>query len=268
MWCDAHNHLHDSRLDPWRDELIRQLPATGISAAVVNGTPPDDWPRVASLCSQHPALLPAFGIHPWQAPHRPPDWESTLESLLLQHPEASIGEIGLDAWIEGHNLADQSDLFLAQIQLASKLDRPVTIHCVRAWEPLRQLLLRHPMPHRGFLLHAFSGPPALIPFFVARGARFSFSPYFLHPRKTPARLAFQSIPLDRILIETDAPDLPPPADFGPFLLPNGAHDPRSLPAVASLLAADLGLSPQSLAAITTTNFQQLFTPHPPSLSTP
>jgi hypothetical protein len=82
------------------------------------------------------------------------------------------------------------------------------------------------------------------------------------------RVDCAAIPLDRILIETDAPDLPPPADFGPFLLPNGAHDPRSLPAVAALLAADLNLSPESLASITTTNFQQLFTPHQPSLSTP
>jgi len=260
MWCDAHNHLHDHRLDPFRDEILRALPAAGITAAVVNGTEPADWPAVAALCEAHPWLLPSFGLHPWKVPQRPEAWLTELDDLLQRFPQAAVGEIGLDAWIEGHDLADQTDVFAAQLELASARQRPATIHCVRAWEPLRQFVRSYPMPPRGFLLHAFAGPASLIPFFVDHGAFFSFSPYFLHPRKTKAREAFQLIPHDRILLETDAPDLAPPPEAGPWTFPNGAHNPLSLPATAHALAHDLSLSIGELAALTSSNFHRLFGP--------
>ena len=260
MWCDAHNHLHDARLSPWAEELPAAMASVGITAAVVNGTHPDDWPAVTALCARHPQFLPAYGVHPWKAPQRPHDWEASLLTAVADNPLASVGEIGLDAWIEGHNLADQSALFLSQVAVAAEFDRPVTVHCVRAWEPLRQLLRRHPMPRRGFLLHAFSGPPALIPFFVECGAFFSFSPYFLHPRKTAARAAFREVPADRLLIETDSPDLAPPDDFGPWHLPGRLHHPCSLPHAAAALADDLALSVPELAALTSANFRRLFLP--------
>ncbi len=260
MWCDAHNHLHDHRLDPFRPELMRQLPLAGITAAVVNGTEPADWPAVAALCEAHSWLLPSFGLHPWRVPQRPDSWLTALAALLQRFPQAAVGEIGLDAWIEGHDLADQGTVLAAQLELATAHQRPATIHCVRAWEPLRQFIRSHPMPPRGFLLHAFSGPASLIPFFVEHGAFFSFSPYFLHPRKAKARDAFQLIPRDRILLETDAPDLAPPPEAGPWTFPNGAHNPLSLPATAQTLAHDLAISPEDLAALTTANFHRLFGP--------
>jgi TatD DNase family protein len=260
MWCDAHNHLHDERLDPFRQELLSALPRAGILSAIVNGTQPSDWPAVADLCSQQPWLVPAFGLHPWRVPARPASWLALLDSFLSRYPLASVGEIGLDAWIEGHDLADQIPVLAAQLELASAHQRPATIHCVRAWEPLRQFVRTHRMPPRGFLLHAFSGPVTLIPFFVDHGAYFSFSPYFLHPRKTKAREAFRSIPPHRILLETDAPDLAPPPEAGPWTFPNGAHNPLSLPSTAAALAHDLAMPPEDLASLTTANFQRLFQP--------
>ncbi len=257
--CDAHNHLHDGRLRPWLGELLRTLPGQGIRHAVVNGTRPGDWPSVVQLCTANPWLTPSCGLHPWYVNDAPARWQESLGTLLQQHPQMHIGEIGLDTWIAGHDPLLQREAFSAQWHLAVQHDRAISVHCVRAFEPLRQALRKLPHNRRGFLLHAYSGPADLVPFLVEKGARFSFSPYFLQPRKARERSVFANhIPEDRLLIETDAPDLAPPPESGPWLLAEKLHDPRSLPMTCAALAALRGLTPAATAALTTRNWLDLF----------
>ncbi|MDA0767331.1 MAG: TatD family hydrolase [Verrucomicrobia bacterium] len=261
--CDAHNHLQDERLAPHLPDILTALPAAGISACVVNGTSEADWPRVAALARAHPDLIiPSFGLHPWQAHQRSPDWLDLLTEQLHAFPHAGLGECGLDRWIPNHDLPEQTAVFLAQLDLATRLDRPLSIHCLQAWGPLLDLLRDHPRPRRGILLHSYGGSAEMIPLFAALGAYFSFSGYFLEPRKEATRLAFRQIPDDRLLLETDAPDMLPPENLRQHPLTSldgkALNHPANLPAIAEGLAKLRSIDPDQLIALTTNNFHRFF----------
>jgi TatD DNase family protein len=210
---DAHNHLHDARLEPWRAELLAELPKLGVQRAVVNGTREADWPAVAALAKEQAWVRPSFGLHPWYVKDRSEEWLAKLREQLDAHPGCGVGEIGLDRWIEGYDLKLQKECFTAQITLAAERNLPATIHCLRAWGALWELIHETPLPKRGFLLHAYGGPAVMVAGFVELGAYFSFSTSFLHERKTAERELFAKVPEERLLVETDAPDMAPPPAY-------------------------------------------------------
>ncbi len=261
--CDAHTHYHFPSLASAWEVVLPAAREAGLAAAVVNGTSESDWDAVAEFVRKHPWTRAAYGIHPWQAACRRPGWEADLQARLAADPRASVGEIGLDAWVEGHDLNDQVPLFLRQWAIAAEHVRPVTVHCVRAWEPLRQALRRMPAPPSGFLIHAYNGPPEWIPWFVEKGAFFSFSPYFLSDRKRLQRDAFRLMPPDRILIETDAPELSPPPECNPHPLVDPLtgrmlNHPANLTVALQGLATNLAMEPAAAAMLTCANWERLF----------
>lgn len=259
---DAHNHLHDARLAPHLPAVLEELRTLGLGAAVVNGTREADWNAVAALSRAHSRIVPSYGLHPWHAPERSPDWLATLRGFLAGAPGAGLGEIGLDRWIEGHDLPDQQTVFAAQLALASAENRPATIHCIRAWGALWEIIRSDPLPVRGFLLHAYGGPEEMVEGFLERGAYFSFPAYFLHERKGAQREVFRRIPAERLLVETDAPDLLPPEENNPHPLRDAAGKALNHPANLSLaytaLAGLRGVELGTLAALVAENFDRLF----------
>ncbi len=261
-FLDAHNHLHDPRLAPYLPDILEKLPRLGVRRAVVNGTCEDDWDEVAQLASQHEWIVPSFGLHPWFVEKSSPAWREKLLAKLDAHPAAGIGEIGLDRWIEPHDLPRQTEVFAWQLALAAERNLPVTIHCLKAWGPLWDLIREHPLPARGFLLHSYGGPAEMIPGFAERGAYFSFSPYFLHEKKSPHRALFRDIPATRLLVETDAPDMSPPSALNPHPLPDASGKPLNHPANITLaytaLAKTRDASLETLAHQIEENFTRLF----------
>lgn len=207
---DAHLHLQNSPLGEVVDDMVSATRRAGIEQLWVNATSPEDWNEVADLADRFPEVVPFFGIHPWQvnAIH-PATWDNTLHELLTRFPESGVGEIGLDKWIRDHDIAKQRELFLHQLRIAESLSRPVTVHCLQAWGHLRECMETSEYS-RPFLLHSFGGPAEMVADFVARGAYFSISGYFFRPDKAAKLETFRAIPEDRILLETDAPDMLPP----------------------------------------------------------
>ncbi|HEY3900355.1 MAG TPA: TatD family hydrolase [Chthoniobacter sp.] len=259
---DAHNHLHDTRLAPHRAAILAELQRLHVTRAVVNGTQENDWDAVSALSHEHDFVIPSFGLHPWYVAKRTPDWFTKLREKLIAHPNAGVGEIGLDRWIEGHDLDTQTEVFLPQLAFAAELNRPVTIHCLRAWGALNDLLHKHPLPQRGFLLHAYGGPAEMVAGFVALGAYFSFNAYFLAERKTRQRETFREIPMDRLLVETDAPSMPPPEKLNAYPIRDERGELLNHPANIMLayekLAEIRAVPAEALAAQVTINFSQLF----------
>lgn len=259
---DAHNHLHDSRLSPWRQEIMAEMPGLGIGRAVVNGTCEGDWAAVAALAAAFRWVLPSFGLHPWHVNERSPGWREKLTGLLDAHPGCGVGEIGLDRWIEGSDPVAQAECLRWQLDLAAARNLPATIHCVRAWGALWDILRTGALPARGFLLHAYGGPAEMVREFVEKGAYFSFSPSFLHERKAAPRDIFRQLPAERLLVETDAPDLaPPPLPDARLLIPGDGkvlNHPANLRLAYDALAGLRGISREQLATQVAANFATFF----------
>lgn len=243
MRCDAHNHLQDPRFAVAGLDVAAWLDArAGDYLCVVNATEEDDWGAVAGLAGD-PGVRPAYGLHPWKVANRRRGWENRLIRRLENDPRAGVGEAGLDRWIHGHDVKDQETVLRIHMEIASALNRPLTIHCLRAWGAMRACLANGPLPKRGFLLHAYGGPAEMIPEFASMGAYFSFSTYFTDPKRHRVRQNFACVPPERLLVETDAPAMPPP----PSLNKNHLQDPGD----GSLLnhPANLSLALHSLAEI-------------------
>jgi TatD DNase family protein len=259
---DAHNHLQDDRLAPELEAILDSLAAEGIVKMVVNGSCEADWPRVRALAERSARIIPAFGYHPWFVKERTPDWRRVLTRFLDETP-AAVGEIGLDRWVRGHDLEDQAEVFIWQLRLAADRNLPVTIHCLQAWGRLLEILRAQPLPRRGFLLHSYGGSAELVGPLADLGARFSLPGYFAHERKTRQREVFRHVPIERLLIETDAPDQPLPADRVNYpLFESGSgkpiNHPANLSAVYRFAAEVTGRPLDTLTAQVEENFLCLF----------
>ena len=259
---DAHCHLQDPRLEPGRTELLAACRRSGIEGWMINSTRQADWEPVAALAAAVPGACASFGLHPWWQKERSPDWASQLEEILKRHPQAGIGETGLDRWMQNPDLADQTAVLATHFELARQLQRPVSLHCLKAWPELRGVFRRQGRLPHGFLLHSYAAPPEMTDFWIAQGAYFSFSPAFLHPRKTAQRAAFAAVPLDRLLLETDAPDMAPPPELEilPLHSPNGErlNHPGNLRLCLEAMANDRQLSEETVARAVQDNFERLF----------
>lgn len=254
---DSHNHLQRFD-DPAR--VIDEMREAGIGGCVANGTSEDDWEAVAGLAEAFPDfVLPAFGLHPWHAHQRSARWQQILESYLDRFPHASIGECGLDGWVDGPSLEEQREVFLPQLAIARERSLPVTIHALKAWEPLFAAFEEEAPPER-FLMHSFGGSTELMKRLLPMGARFSFSGYFLQARKVKVVETFCEAPPDRLLIETDAPDMLPPPEFITHAA-EGKNHPANLRRIAEGLADGLGTTVEELTARTAANHAAFFGLH-------
>lgn len=237
---DAHNHLQDSRFQGRQAEIVATMKEEGLTGCVVNGTCEEDWPEVAGLAADFPGFVrPSFGLHPWKVGKASPLWLETLHGLLKDHPQAAIGECGLDQWMENPDLKKQTEAFRAQLRLGLDLCRPVTVHCLQAWGPLYEELSSFSGLPR-FLLHSYGGSIEFARQCQELGAYFSFSGYFLAPRKKKTREVFARLPTERVLVESDAPDMAPPSP--PFSFESHNH-PANLPHIAGELAKICDIAP-------------------------
>lgn len=251
---DAHCHLQDERFAADIGAVLERAQAAGVTRMVCNGTGESDWPRVAELAATYPAIVPAFGLHPWFVRERSADWLARLRGWLEAWPGAPCGEAGLDHALPERNDDEQRAVFLAQAALAAELGRPLIVHCRRAWGALQaeaDVLGRLP---RGFMIHAYSGGVELIAPLAALGARFSFAGGVTRTNNRRGREAAAAVPPDRLLIETDAPDMLP--DMQGAEPPGGRNEPAYLGRVGAAVAALRGCSAPAVAALTAGNAER------------
>lgn len=257
---DAHNHLQDERFAN-RPSIVADAARVGITRMVVNGSCEGDWPAVRELSQQFPQVLPSFGYHPWYLSERTPDWKRVLGEFLDNTPGA-VGEIGLDRWKPELPYEGQEEAFIWQLGAAAERKLPASIHCLQAWGRMHELLRDNPRPARGFLLHSYGGSKEMVEPLAKLGAYFSFPGYFMHARKERQREAFRVVPLDRLLIETDAPDQLLPDAANQFPLNNAAgkpiNHPANLAAVHEFVAKERGMSLENFASHIEENFLWLF----------
>jgi TatD DNase family protein len=260
-WIDCHNHLQDPRLMANLDSVLEHARTAGVSRLLCNGSAESDWEDVLKLAQAHREVMPSFGLHPWYVHGRSPQWRQRLETFLDRFP-AAVGEIGLDRWIETRNEPEQEAVFREQLRLARRRQLPATIHCLRAWGWLMDVLREEgPFP-AGFVIHAYGGSTELIKPLAEWGAYFSFAGTVLETKRERARAALRQVPAGRLLLETDAPDLLPPEAFRPHVLrcPEGKplNEPGNMAAIGRGIAALRGVREEELAETVWENAKRLF----------
>ena len=209
-FVDVHCHLHFTRVSKSVDSIIQRAHEYGIERFVVNATAEEDWKRVEVLASRYPSIIPSYGIHPYAVGD-----EKKLDALKqfcssVRTPYA-IGEIGMDKSISRQvSIPLQRHFFEEQVKFAKEHNVFFTVHCVKCTAAVYEVLSTlGPFPN-GFIMHGYSGPPDFVMKFAELGGYFSVSGYYfqLGPNRQKAMEdAIRKIPQDRLLFESDAPDM-------------------------------------------------------------
>jgi TatD DNase family protein len=255
---DAHCHYQDERMKEWLVGAQARGEAVFKRYAVLNGRERGDWDRVKKFCEQYPHWLAAYGVHPWWVGEdlKIMDEELVdLEQRISLDQQASVGEIGLDLWKNKKNIEEQCVYFREQWKLAVRYQRPITVHCVKAWHVLQRELKG--LPAHPFLLHSYQGGRDALTGYVDKGAYFSISPYFAYPGKKESLDVFRDVPEDRLLVETDAPDMGPPAEMSLYQEIDWNH-PDHLMISYELLRKIRNLELEYLVKLIEKNFKALF----------
>jgi len=258
---DAHAHLQDPRLREAQEAWIERALSISLTGVCSCGTSPEDWEATRALAQQLPfRVIPGFGVHPWYIRGLPPDWSECLETLLIAEPTAILGEVGLDGLREETPFDVQESILRLQLDLAVKHNRPVVLHGARAWGRLVEVLKSYAPNLPGFVAHSFGGSLETLKELLKCGGMISFSGIVCNVQATKVRLAAQTVPADRLLIETDSPDIFPVG--GTVLDGDTAEKPLNHPGNLSLVCTALAklrnLTPEAIAEITAENAGSVF----------
>lgn len=252
---DAHCHLQDAQLAEDRAGVLSRARAAGVDRIAIKGASEADWSEVELLVESDPFLHASFGLHPWFLKQRTSEWAVRLNALLEKHPQAGVGEIGIDPDPKGNqaeSMEVQEEIFLAQLEMAQRWKRPVSIHCRGAWERLLDLLDRAGALPDGWMIHCFGGSKEVAQELLRRGAYLSFSGTITRSTNRKAAEVLPCVPEERLLLETDAPDLLPFGAKGPL------NEPRNLPRILAHAAFLRGESEAAVASITYRNACRFF----------
>jgi TatD DNase family protein len=275
MLIDSHCHLDDYTDLP---AVLANAKAVGVEqmVAIGIGNGPSEMHIAVDLAHQHPEIFATVGIHPQEAHQVNSETLAILETLAHDNQVLAIGEIGLDYYHANNpDVAVQQDAFVAQMHIAARFQKPITIH-VRtselatpqakaryeqhgnpdaAWDDLLRLLREHWQP-TGLpgIMHCFSGNAAQAEAALALGFYLSFAGNLTYPKSTTIQQVAKNAPADRILVETDAPFLTPIPMRGKV----EQNEPAHVAHTAAFLAELRGTTPEAIAEQTTANFQRLF----------
>lgn len=249
---DSHCHLDDPRFAPDLEQVLQRAAEAGVEAAVTVGTHPASWERALALAEASrsgPSLYVALGLHPHEAGQAGPEVWRRLEGRLPQ--AVAVGEIGLDFHYHHAPPEVQEEAFEAQLDLARRFGRPVILHVRDAAQQVLAIL-RHSGIDRG-VWHCFSGDWEVAKEALALGLHLGFGGLVTFQKGVEGlQDAARRCPLDRILLETDAPYLAPHPWRG------RRNEPALVAAVASRLASLRGEDPEALAEATAANARRLF----------
>jgi len=250
---DTHAHLDEEGFHPDRAETIQRAIETGVETILTIGTTAESSQRAVDLAAAFPHVYAVVGIQPnYVAQMKPNDWE-LIETLSTADKVVGIGETGLDRYWDYAPIELQQEYFSKHIQLAQKLNLPFVVHCREAEADVVQLLQQEAKgnPLKG-IMHSFCGNPETATACLDLGLHISFAGMLTFKKNEELRETARLIPLDRLLIETDAPYL------APVPMRGKRNEPAFVKHTCNCLAELHDKSPEEMAEITTANAKSLF----------
>ncbi|WP_256643111.1 TatD family hydrolase [Stenotrophomonas sp. 9(2022)] len=250
MLIDSHCHLDASEFDPDRTAVIERARAAGVQAQVVPAVTAASWPKLREVCQQAPGLYPAYGLHPmFLADHRPEHLGQLRDWIERERP-CAIGECGLDFFVEGLDAEAQQDYFIGQLKLARDFDLPVIVHARRAVDAVIAAI-RRIGGLRG-VVHSFPGSPEQAAQLDKLGFLLGLGGPLTYERAQRLQRLVREMPLEQLLLETDAPDQP---DAG---IRGQRNEPARLSVISRHVAALRGTDVETVARVTSENARRLF----------
>ncbi|MFA0922947.1 TatD family hydrolase [Xanthomonas fragariae] len=247
---DSHCHLDAGAFDHDRATVIARAQAANVMQQVVPAITAASWPGLRAVCKQAPGLYPAYGLHPiFLDRHRPEHLDLLAEWIERERP-CAIGECGLDFSLDGLYAQTQRDYFDGQLQLAKRFDLPLIVHARRATEEVIARI-KAVGGLRG-VVHSFAGSPEQaqqlwkLDFMIGLGGPVTY------PRASRLRGLAANMPLQHLLLETDAPDQPDASIRGQ------RNEPAYLRTVLECIAQLRGENADRIAAQTTANARRMF----------
>jgi TatD DNase family protein len=247
---DSHSHFDAAEFDADRAAAHARARAAGVTRQVVPAVDAAGWPKLRAMCAELPGLFPAYGLHPmYLASHRPAHLRE-LRGWLERERPAAVGECGLDFFVEGLDAGAQQEYFEAQLRLAREFDLPAIVHARRAVDPAIAAI-RRIGGLRG-VVHSFSGSAEQAAQLHKVGFLLGLGGPVTHERANRLRKLAATMPLEQLLLESDAPDQPGAGHRGE------RNEPAYLPEVLDVVAGLRGMDREELAAATTANAERLF----------
>jgi TatD DNase family protein len=206
-FIDAHLHLQDPRFGTVVRRLIERAETSGVCRFFCNAVSESDWPAVAELAAGNSWIIPFLGIHPWFAAEAAEGWQERLIALLSSFTHgAGIGETGLDK-SRPVDFKAQQKLLQAHLEIAAETGLPLSMHCVKAWGPLLDILQRFRAegPRPPVMIHSYNGSVETMRRLVDLGCFLSYSSALIDPGNNTLRETFCQTPAAALLLETDAP---------------------------------------------------------------
>lgn len=247
---DTHCHIDFAAFDADRKSVLDRAQQQGIQSVIVPATHYATWEKLAQTCAEHEACYPAYGLHPMFLVHHEPEHLQHLRTILEQQDVLAVGECGLDFFIKDLDQQRQIYFFQEQLKLAAEFDKPVIIHARKSLD----IVLKHLRQFDGLrgIVHSFSGSLQQAEQLIQQDFYLGVGGTVTYERAKRLQRVLFELPLEAMVLETDAPDQPDAQWRGK------RNEPCRLPIIAQVLAELKGVAVEEVAQVTSDNAKRLF----------
>lgn len=251
MLIDTHTHIDMENFADRFDEVVQTAKDYGVEKVVIPGVEPSGFDRIIKLCEEYPDVYGAVGVHPEELNSYNEEAENKIKELLKHKKIIAVGEIGLDYYWDKSQIEKQKEIFERQILIAKQAQKPILVHDREAHLDSFEILKKTNAAETGVVMHCFSGSPEFAQQCINEGFYIALGGVVTFKNAKKVKEVAKTVPLDKLLLETDAPYMTPVPFRGK------ENQPAYVKFVAEEIAKLRGVSFEEIAEATTANAKKL-----------